>query len=168
MARKNKFCWNTLICTYFQKFWQNVELLYFVFTGDLFHNLLVMFLFIYFTSIQYDELYQMSFHIKAMIIVACNGSGDLSSIFDGNVFRKVLSIFMTAAILKLAQGICKTSWNKCFCYNCKNYVFLFPVIVYCGLPNNFYLFYFYINFVKAFRKKLSLWSFLYIGAMLHH
>lgn len=42
--------------------------------------------------------------IKAMIIVAWNGSGKLSSIFDGDVFMRVLSIFITAAILKLAQG----------------------------------------------------------------
>ncbi|KAF7835954.1 callose synthase 1-like [Senna tora] len=42
---------------------------------------------------------------EAMIIIAWNGSGNLSSIFDGNVFKKVLSIFITAAILKLAQAI---------------------------------------------------------------
>lgn len=41
---------------------------------------------------------------KAMIIIAWNGSGDLSGIFQGDVFLKVLSIFITAAILKLAQG----------------------------------------------------------------
>ncbi|KAK6144005.1 hypothetical protein DH2020_020825 [Rehmannia glutinosa] len=41
----------------------------------------------------------------AMIIVAWNGSGDPSSIFDSNVFKKVLSIFITAAILKLGQAI---------------------------------------------------------------
>lgn len=39
-----------------------------------------------------------------MIIIAWNGSGDLSAIFQGDVFLKVLSIFITAAILKLAQG----------------------------------------------------------------
>lgn len=39
-----------------------------------------------------------------MIIIGWNGSGKLSSIFDGDVFMKVLSIFITAAILKLAQG----------------------------------------------------------------
>lgn len=39
-----------------------------------------------------------------MIIVASNGSGDLASIFDGDVFMKVLSVFITAAILKLGQG----------------------------------------------------------------
>ncbi|MED6221155.1 Callose synthase 1, variant 2 [Stylosanthes scabra] len=42
--------------------------------------------------------------LQAMIIIAWDGSGDLSSIFDGDVFKKVLSIFITAAILKLAQG----------------------------------------------------------------
>ncbi|KAK6138372.1 hypothetical protein DH2020_027888 [Rehmannia glutinosa] len=41
----------------------------------------------------------------AMIIIAWNGSGDPSSIFDSNVFKKVLSIFITAAILKLGQAI---------------------------------------------------------------
>lgn len=39
-----------------------------------------------------------------MIIIGWNGSGKLSSIFDGDVFMKILSIFITAAILKLAQG----------------------------------------------------------------
>ncbi|GFZ00641.1 callose synthase 1 [Actinidia rufa] len=42
---------------------------------------------------------------KAMIILAWNGSGKLGSIFDGDVFKKVLSIFITAAILKLAQAV---------------------------------------------------------------
>lgn len=39
-----------------------------------------------------------------MIIIAWNGTGP-SSVFDGNVFKKVLSIFITAAILKLGQGM---------------------------------------------------------------
>ncbi|XP_071742629.1 callose synthase 2-like [Rutidosis leptorrhynchoides] len=43
--------------------------------------------------------------LQAMIIIAWNGSGNLGSIFDGKVFTKVLSIFITAAILKLAQAI---------------------------------------------------------------
>ncbi|KAJ1398852.1 Vacuolar protein sorting-associate protein Vta1/Callose synthase, N-terminal [Sesbania bispinosa] len=43
--------------------------------------------------------------LQAMIIIAWHGSGNLSSIFDGDVFKKVLSIFITAAILKLAQAI---------------------------------------------------------------
>ncbi|KAJ7949087.1 Callose synthase [Quillaja saponaria] len=41
--------------------------------------------------------------LQAMIIIAWNGSGQLSSIFDGDVFKKVLSVFITAAILNLAQ-----------------------------------------------------------------
>ncbi|MFS7931875.1 putative 1,3-beta-glucan synthase [Helianthus anomalus] len=43
--------------------------------------------------------------LQAMIIIAWNGSGELSSIFDGVVFKKVLSIFITAAVLKLAQAV---------------------------------------------------------------
>ncbi|KAH9774697.1 callose synthase 2 [Citrus sinensis] len=43
--------------------------------------------------------------LQAMIIIGWNGSGKLSSIFDGDVFMKVLSIFITAAILKLAQAV---------------------------------------------------------------
>ncbi|RDX98648.1 Callose synthase 2, partial [Mucuna pruriens] len=43
--------------------------------------------------------------LQAMVIIAWNGSGQLSSVFDGDVFKKVLSIFITAAILKLAQAI---------------------------------------------------------------
>lgn len=39
-----------------------------------------------------------------MIIIAWNGSGDISAVFETDVFKKVLSIFITAAILKLAQG----------------------------------------------------------------
>ncbi|KAI3444935.1 hypothetical protein Pfo_001600 [Paulownia fortunei] len=54
----------------------------------------------------YDRMW--SFFIlclQAMIIIAWNGSGDISGIFEGDVFRKVLSIFITAAILKLAQAV---------------------------------------------------------------
>nr|XP_043619337.1 callose synthase 3-like isoform X2 [Erigeron canadensis] len=43
--------------------------------------------------------------LQAMIIIAWNGSGELSSIFDGVMFKKVLSIFITAAVLKLAQAV---------------------------------------------------------------
>lgn len=39
-----------------------------------------------------------------MIIIAWNGSGDPTVIFQGHVFKKVLSVFITAAILKLGQG----------------------------------------------------------------
>lgn len=43
---------------------------------------------------------------KVMIIVAWNGSGNPSAIFEVDVFKKVLSVFITAAILKLGQGQC--------------------------------------------------------------
>ncbi|XP_048613757.1 callose synthase 1-like isoform X2 [Brassica napus] len=43
--------------------------------------------------------------LQAMIVIAWNGSGELSAIFQGDVFLKVLSIFITAAVLKLAQAL---------------------------------------------------------------
>ncbi|XP_057473920.1 callose synthase 3 isoform X2 [Actinidia eriantha] len=43
--------------------------------------------------------------LQAMIIVAWNGSGQPSSIFSSDVFKKVLSVFITAAILKLGQAV---------------------------------------------------------------
>ncbi|VFQ75248.1 unnamed protein product [Cuscuta campestris] len=43
--------------------------------------------------------------LQAMIIVAWNGTGEPSGIFDAGIFKKVLSIFITAAILKLGQAI---------------------------------------------------------------
>nr|KYP65055.1 Callose synthase 3 [Cajanus cajan] len=43
--------------------------------------------------------------LQAMIIVAWNGPGDPSVIFKGDVFKKVLSVFITAAILKLGQAV---------------------------------------------------------------
>lgn len=64
----------------------------------LFIFILILILFIYLSRHLWIYIF------KAMIIISWNGSGDLSSIFDGNVFKKVLSIFITAAILKLAQG----------------------------------------------------------------
>jgi hypothetical protein len=39
-----------------------------------------------------------------MIILAWNG-GTPSDIFEARVFKQVLSIFITAAVLKLGQGI---------------------------------------------------------------
>ncbi|WKA02513.1 hypothetical protein VitviT2T_020690 [Vitis vinifera] len=57
----------------------------------------------------FRSFYRMwSFYIlslQAMIIISWNGSGKLSSILDGEVFKKVMSIFITAAILKLTQAI---------------------------------------------------------------
>ncbi|RDX76753.1 Callose synthase 3, partial [Mucuna pruriens] len=43
--------------------------------------------------------------LQAMIIVAWNGPGDTNAIFNGDVVKKVLSVFITAAILKLGQAI---------------------------------------------------------------
>ncbi|XP_022729404.1 callose synthase 3-like isoform X1 [Durio zibethinus] len=43
--------------------------------------------------------------LQAMIIIAWNGSGQPSSIFRGDVFKKVLSVFITAAMLKLGQAV---------------------------------------------------------------
>ncbi|XP_058227891.1 callose synthase 3 [Rhododendron vialii] len=43
--------------------------------------------------------------LQAMIIVAWNGSGNPSSIFSSDIFKKVLSVFITAAILKLGQAV---------------------------------------------------------------
>ncbi|KAF3976520.1 hypothetical protein CMV_000294 [Castanea mollissima] len=43
--------------------------------------------------------------LQAMIILASNGSGKLSYIFEGDGFKKVLSIFITAALLKLVQAV---------------------------------------------------------------
>ncbi|XP_019429555.1 PREDICTED: callose synthase 3-like [Lupinus angustifolius] len=42
--------------------------------------------------------------LQAMIIIAWNGSGNPLAIFNGGVFKKVLSVFITAAILKLGQA----------------------------------------------------------------
>ncbi|CAK9174117.1 unnamed protein product [Ilex paraguariensis] len=43
--------------------------------------------------------------LQVMVIVAWNGSGQPSSIFNSDVFKKVLSVFITAAILKLGQAV---------------------------------------------------------------
>ncbi|KAI3421638.1 uncharacterized protein J3R85_011988 [Psidium guajava] len=54
----------------------------------------------------YDRMW--SFFIlclQAMIIVGWNGSGDPIDVFTPDVFKKVLSIFITAAILKLGQAV---------------------------------------------------------------
>ncbi|KAK9061500.1 hypothetical protein SSX86_018682 [Deinandra increscens subsp. villosa] len=43
--------------------------------------------------------------LQAMIIVAWNGDGNPTSIFISDVFKKVLSVFITASILKLGQAV---------------------------------------------------------------
>ena len=45
-----------------------------------------------------------------MIILAWNG-GSLANIFDYVVFKKILSIFITSAILNLGQGMGTWHWN---------------------------------------------------------
>jgi hypothetical protein len=41
---------------------------------------------------------------QAMVIIAWSPSGSLSSIFEADVFRNVLTIFITAAFLNFLQG----------------------------------------------------------------
>jgi len=53
-----------------------------------------------------------------MIIIAWNG-GTPSDIFDRGVFKQVLSIFITAAILKLGQGMPPTPLYVPFLYHDK-------------------------------------------------
>ncbi|KAK4773562.1 hypothetical protein SAY87_028581 [Trapa incisa] len=43
--------------------------------------------------------------LQAMIIVAWNSSGDPADIFTSDTFKKVLSVFITASILKLGQAV---------------------------------------------------------------
>ncbi|CAM8969696.1 unnamed protein product [Rhodiola kirilowii] len=43
--------------------------------------------------------------LQVMIIVAWNGSGDPVSLFEPDVMQKALSVFITAAVLKLAQAV---------------------------------------------------------------
>ncbi|KAJ0942315.1 putative 1,3-beta-glucan synthase [Helianthus annuus] len=47
--------------------------------------------------------------LQAVIIVAWNGDGNPTSIFESDVFKKVLSVFITASILKLGQGMLITN-----------------------------------------------------------
>ncbi|KAK4780638.1 hypothetical protein SAY87_016744 [Trapa incisa] len=43
--------------------------------------------------------------LQAMIIVAWNGSGDPTAIFTSDTLKKVLSVFITASILKFGQAV---------------------------------------------------------------
>jgi len=97
-----------------------VELLYLVFTGWISSSKLCVcararcvsnYWFFASLLLTFDIIFlELSF--KAMIIIAWNGSGKLSSIFEGDVFKRVLSIFITAAILKLAQGELVTRFSS--------------------------------------------------------
>lgn len=67
-----------------------------------------------------------------MIILAWNG-GSLASIFDYMVFKKILSIFITSAILNLGQGM-ETWHGRCKVSLCfRLCLFLKP-----SLENTFY------------------------------
>ncbi|KAJ7957436.1 Callose synthase [Quillaja saponaria] len=52
--------------------------------------------------------------LQVMIIVAWNGSGEPTAIFNADVFKNVLSVFITAAILKLGQAVLDVilSWKS--------------------------------------------------------
>lgn len=43
---------------------------------------------------------------QAMVIIAWNHNGSLAVIFEEEVFKNILSIFITLAILNFLQGIC--------------------------------------------------------------
>ena len=79
-----------------------MEFLHFVLTGNCLS--LHTFCFPVFSVFYFDMVLKFCDSVKAMIIVAWNGSGNPNSIFSGDVFKKVLSVFITAAILKLGQG----------------------------------------------------------------
>ncbi|GJT09449.1 callose synthase 3 [Tanacetum coccineum] len=49
--------------------------------------------------------------LQAMIIVAWNGDGNPTTMFDSDVFKKVLSVFITASILKLGQAVLDVIFN---------------------------------------------------------
>nr|QKN22526.1 callose synthase 3 [Urtica dioica subsp. dioica] len=52
--------------------------------------------------------------LQAMIIIAWNGSGQPGSVFSGDEFKRVLSVFITAAVLKLGQAVLDVilSWKS--------------------------------------------------------
>lgn len=52
----------------------------------------------------YEIVLKLVHFYQAMIIVAWNGTGEPTAVFSSDVFKKVLSVFITAAILKLGQG----------------------------------------------------------------
>ncbi|XP_076942400.1 callose synthase 3-like [Bidens hawaiensis] len=49
--------------------------------------------------------------LQAMIIVAWNGAGNWTTLFDYDVFKKVLSVFITASILNLGQAVLDMALN---------------------------------------------------------
>lgn len=55
---------------------------------------------------------------QAMVILAWSPSGSLIALFDGDVFRRVLTIFITSAFLNLLQGILQCSQSFEFVFPC--------------------------------------------------
>ncbi|KAK7856260.1 callose synthase 3 [Quercus suber] len=53
----------------------------------------------------YEIVLKLVHFYQAMIIVAWNGTGEPTAVFSSDVFKKVLSVFITAAILKLGQAV---------------------------------------------------------------
>jgi callose synthase len=51
---------------------------------------------------------------QAMLIVSWSSSGSLSALADATVFRSVLSVFITAALLNFIKGVVLSS--KCFSF----------------------------------------------------
>jgi hypothetical protein len=65
-----------------------------------------------------------------MIILAWNG-GTPSDIFDAEVFKQVLSIFISAAVLKLGQGI----WSLLHHFSLVLFAYV-SMHVTCSLPGS--------------------------------
>ncbi|KAM0054076.1 putative 1,3-beta-glucan synthase [Helianthus debilis subsp. tardiflorus] len=74
--------------------------------------------------------------LQAMIIVAWNGDGNPTSIFESDVFKKVLSVFITALILKLGQAVLDVVLNwkvrQCMPFYAKLRYLLKEILGDCG------------------------------------
>ena len=60
---------------------------------------------------------------QAMVIIAWSPSGSLAALFDEDVFRSVLTIFITSAFLNLLQGISWCSQSFEFVFPCSYCVY---------------------------------------------
>ncbi|GFQ08770.1 callose synthase 3, partial [Phtheirospermum japonicum] len=136
--------------------------------------------------------------LQAMIITAWNGSGEPTAIFYSDVFKKVLSVFITAAIIKLGQAAAWVivlpvtyaySWNHNppgFAQTIKSWVghsssapslFILAIVVYLSpnlLAGVLFLFPFIRRFLESSNYKIVMlmmwWSQVYIilGAPPHY
>ncbi|XP_062212503.1 callose synthase 7-like [Phragmites australis] len=71
---------------------------------------------------------------QAMVIIAWSPSGSLSSIFDPDVFRNVLTIFITAAFLNFLQATLQIvlnwkAWRSLECSQMTRYILKFVVAI---------------------------------------